>query len=53
VIRSKRIRWTEHVAFTGEKGNAYRVLPETLKKGEQLEELGVDGRTILKWILRK
>jgi hypothetical protein len=53
VIKSKRIRWTKHVPFTGEKRNAYRVLAETLKKRHQLEEPGVDGRVTVKRILRK
>jgi hypothetical protein len=39
VIKSRKIRWTEHVARTGDLG-----------KRDHLEELGVDGRRILKWI---
>jgi hypothetical protein len=40
VIQSKIIRWAGHVARFGKKRGVYRFL-------------GIDGRIILKWILRK
>ena len=50
-LKSRRLRWAEHVARMGQSRNAYRVLvgkPEgkrPLGRGQ-----GVDGRTILKLI---
>jgi len=36
-----------------EKINAYRILVEKLKKRDHFAEVGVDGRVILKGILKK
>jgi hypothetical protein len=36
-----------------EKINAYRILVDKLKKRDYFEEVGVDGRIILKGILKK
>jgi hypothetical protein len=33
--------------------NACRILSEHLKGRDHLENIGIDGRIILKWILRK
>jgi len=46
------MRWAVHVARMGGKVNAYRFL---LKKPESdhLEYLDVNGKTILKWALKK
>lgn len=36
-----------------EKINAHRILVEKLKKRDHFEEVVVEGRMILKWILKK
>jgi len=38
------------VARKGERRGAYRVLWEDLGERDHLENLGVDGRIILKWL---
>ena len=37
----------------GERGDVYRVLVWELEEGDHLEDLGVDGRLILKYTFRK
>jgi len=53
VIKSKRMRWVGHVARMGERRSAYRVLVEKPDERDDLEDPGVDGMIILKWIFRK
>jgi hypothetical protein len=36
----------------GEIRNAYRILILNVKERHQLEDLGVDGRKIFKWLLK-
>jgi hypothetical protein len=36
----------------GERRGVYRVLVGNLRKRHHLEELGVDGRIVLRWIFR-
>jgi hypothetical protein len=50
VIKSRRMRWTGHVARTGEGRGVYRVL---VGKPEGKRPLGVDGRIMLGWIFKK
>jgi len=53
VIKSRRMRWAEHVARMGEKRGVYRVL---LGKPEGKRPLGrprLDGWIILGWISRR
>ena len=45
--------WLEHLEHTGEKTNVYRVLVGKSEGKNHLEDVGVDGRVILKWILTK
>jgi hypothetical protein len=53
VIKSRKMRWEVHVARLGERRGTYRVLLGNLKERDQLEEPGLDGRVILRWIFRK
>jgi hypothetical protein len=46
-IKSRRVRWAVLVARVGEMRNAYRVLPEILKRRDHSEDLGVCDRIIL------
>ena len=53
VIRSRRMRWTGHVAHVGERRGVYMVLVGKLGERDHLEDPGVDGRIIFRWIFRK
>ena len=50
VIKSKRMRWVVHVACMGERRGDYR---GNLRDRDHREDLGTDGRIILRWICRK
>jgi hypothetical protein len=52
VIKSRRTRWTGHVAGMGEMRNAKFRL-ENMKGRDHLEELCADGKIMLKRILGK
>jgi hypothetical protein len=41
-------RWAENVARVGERRNIYRVIWGNLKVRNYVENLGVDGRIVLK-----
>jgi hypothetical protein len=48
------MRWPEHVSRREERRRAYRVFWwGNLRERGHLEDPGVDGRIILRWILRK
>jgi hypothetical protein len=49
VIKSRRMRWAGQVACIEETSNAYR--SENLKEIDHSEDLRVDGKIILVWIL--
>jgi len=53
VIKSRRMRWTGHVARMVEKSCAYRVWWGNLRERDHLEDLSVEGKLILKWILKE
>jgi hypothetical protein len=53
VIKSRRMRRAGHVASVGEMRNAYKILVTNLKGRDHMEDFGVDGKVILKWILRE
>jgi len=50
MIKSKRMRWAGYLARLGGV-SAYRNLTGNMKVGDRLEELGGNGRTILKRII--
>ena len=53
VIKSRRMRWVEHVAHVGERRGVHRVLVWKLEGKFYLEDPGVDGTIILRWTFRK
>jgi hypothetical protein len=53
VIKSRRMRWAGHVARMAEGRGGYRVLVGRPEGRNHLEDPGVDGRIILKWIFKK
>jgi hypothetical protein len=50
VIKSRRMRWVGHVARMGDEKRCRQSLVE---KPEGKSRFGVDGRIILRWIVRK
>jgi hypothetical protein len=52
VIKLRRLRWVVHVAHMGDRISIYRVLVQITERKSNLEVPGVDGRKILRWILR-
>jgi len=53
VIKSRRMKWVRRGAHMGEMKNAYEIFGTKLERKRPLARLGVDGRTILEWILGK
>jgi hypothetical protein len=47
------MRWAWHLACTGKMRNAYNILVGKPERNRTFEELGVDERIILEWILGK
>jgi hypothetical protein len=47
------IKWVENATRTGQRRNLYTVLVEKLGERRPFENLGVDGRIIIKWMLKK
>ena len=45
---SQEGRWAGHVARGEEKNNAFKVFVENLKAKDHLDDLGIEGRVILK-----
>ena len=53
VIKSRRMRWTGHVARMGDRRGVYRVLVGKPEGKNHLGDPGIVGRIILRWIFRK
>jgi len=54
VMKSRGIRWAEHVTRMEEVRNAYSILiGKNLKGRDHLGDLSVDGPIKVKWILKK
>jgi hypothetical protein len=55
VIKTRRMRWVVHVARMGERrGEVYTGFWwGNLRERDHLEDPGIDGRIILRWIFRK
>jgi len=54
VIKSRRMRWTGHVARMGERGEACTGFWwGNLRERDHLGDPGVDWKIILRWIFRK
>jgi hypothetical protein len=51
-IKLIRMKWAGHVAHMENRG-VYRVLCRKLKERDHLENIGIDGKIILRWIFRK
>jgi len=53
MLISRRMTVEEYVALNGARGNTYKLLVRKPKERDHLEDLEIDGRTILKYILKK
>jgi len=53
VIKSRRMGWAVHLARMGKRRDVYVVLVGEPGVRDHLEDPGVDGRIILRWIFRK
>jgi len=53
VIKSQQKTWAGHLARTGDRISTYRNLVGNSEEKSNLEELGEDGRIILKWVIKK
>ena len=53
VIKSRRLKWTGNVARMEEGRGAFKILTGKPTGKRPLVGLGVDGRTILEWTLKR
>jgi hypothetical protein len=52
-MKSRMMRWTGHRALMGKIRNTYKIVIEKMKGRDHSEDLDVDGKRILEYILRK
>jgi hypothetical protein len=52
VIKSRKIRWADHIARMGKREVHTGFWWGNLREGDHLGDPGVDGRIILKWIFK-
>jgi hypothetical protein len=50
-MKSRRMRWVGHITCMRRIINSYDIFVETLNGRDQLEDLVIDGRLVLKFIL--
>jgi hypothetical protein len=53
LVKSRGIRFVGNVAGIGEKRSIYRVFVGKSKESDHQEDIGVDERIVLKWIIWK
>ena len=53
MIKSRRLRWARHVVRMEEVRSAFKILTGKPTGKRPLGRLGVDGRTILEWTLKR
>jgi len=53
LMKSKRIRWADHVACMGDKIGVYRFLVGKYVGERPFGRPGIDGKIMLRWIFRK
>jgi hypothetical protein len=52
-VNKPRKRWAGRVARMGEMRSAYRILVGSREGRNHLEDSGIDGKIVLKWIFKK
>jgi hypothetical protein len=53
MIKSRTMRWAGHVAHTGKKRNAYRIVVGKPRGKKPLKDLDVGGRIICWWTIER
>jgi hypothetical protein len=53
MMKSRRMRLAEYVAHVGEMRNSYKILVGKSQRRDHSDDLGVDWKIILEWMLGK